>query len=816
MTVRHCIGCAVRAAAAALLFVGVARASEPPRDRWAVLIGRDAGTRGVVASQHEFGRVLTREFGYRDERVIELFGSGATQGAIRDQLAKIFSRVGRNDTLIVYLMLPWRDLRGEAFLEPELGSPSEPWTLLPRYELDRLLGTAPARSTLVIMPDCDTMSKPVEKRFYEQTSVRPSGAPPATRLTFCTYQDESHEQMAAFARALVTAMSAGAQAPGGRLTIDALAQDLRQRLRQVRVPVSLSQPSAADDFAFVVEQGRLNPYIGALRKAQTAEEKQRGISDLVNAVQTDATARVALGSTAADAVKPLATSTSESPEVRIRALRALGELKDASSLPLLRDVLKSREAAAVRKAALEAIVQIGGPATLGDLTAATSDPAASIRVAAITALAVRRDLATPQPMLDLLGDSSIEVQVAALQALSLTSGIDRRGRQAVRAKLQSPSPEVRREAVGTLARIGESVETDDILAMLKNDPDVSVRQTIALSIGRAHRPARTGTAPDQDATRRAVAALIAVLQPGEPPPLREAAGWALGEIGGTEAERRLIALLDDRDAKVRRTAAEGLGKLRNRNATDALIRHLEKDEAPDVRVAAATALGNTGDPAAISPLLNLLKADDIYVRQAADAALASIRPSDIGALSKELRDESPKVRSEAVQRLGASRNPNVVPELIRMLVDDEPQVADTAASALASFRDPESLSRMVPALDDPSPRIRQGIASALGNMGIRDNAAALTKRLGRETNAAVRIELIRALGLAGRGDTSVADALIAASRDPDPAIRQAVAEALGGHRTSETRDALVRLSEDPIAEVRLTALQSLRLFTQAK
>lgn len=99
----------------------------------------------------------------------------------------------------------------------------------------------------------------------------------------------------------------------------------------------------------------------------------------------------------------------------------------------------------------------------------------------------------------------------------------------------------------------------------------------------------------------------------------------------------------------------GLGSLKETRAVPALISAV-KDEAPDVRSAAAAALGDLRDKRAIDPLIHSLKDEYRMVRLAAALALADIGdkraiPSLTEALAGEKEDEARSQMKEALQRL---------------------------------------------------------------------------------------------------------------------------------------------------------------------
>jgi hypothetical protein len=92
---------------------------------------------------------------------------------------------------------------------------------------------------------------------------------------------------------------------------------------------------------------------------------------------------------------------------------------------------------------------------------------------------------------------------------------------------------------------------------------------------------------------------------------------------GEEAVEPLIAALKDSDDKVRRSAAEALGKIGDSCAVEPLIAAL-KDSDYEVRWQAREALGKMGDPRAVEPLVVALKDSDYEVHWQAREVLGKI------------------------------------------------------------------------------------------------------------------------------------------------------------------------------------------------
>lgn len=136
---------------------------------------------------------------------------------------------------------------------------------------------------------------------------------------------------------------------------------------------------------------------------------------------------------------------------------------------------------------------------------------------------------------------------------------------------------VRRLAAPLLGRIHDRSALQAMLAALAA-PEATVREMGALALGFA-----------SDTT--SVAPLERRLRDDASPRVRATVAWALGEIERPESARVLIDALRDTDALVRQSAAHALGEIENAIAIPALTELLKSDRDPEVRRAAAVALG---------------------------------------------------------------------------------------------------------------------------------------------------------------------------------------------------------------------------------
>ncbi len=127
--------------------------------------------------------------------------------------------------------------------------------------------------------------------------------------------------------------------------------------------------------------------------------------------------------------------------------------------------------------------------------------------------------------------------------------------------------------------------------------------------------------------------------------------WALGNIKSDAAVQPLINALKDEDLEVRCKAARALGNIKSDTAVQPLINAL-KDEDSYVRRSVAEALGNIKSDTAVQPLINALKDEDYYVRRSATEALGNIKSDTaVQPLINALKDEDYYVRWNAVEAL---------------------------------------------------------------------------------------------------------------------------------------------------------------------
>ena len=186
----------------------------------------------------------------------------------------------------------------------------------------------------------------------------------------------------------------------------------------------------------------------------------------------------------------------------------------------------------------------------------------------------------------------------------------------------------------------------------------------------------------------------------------------------------------------------------------------ELTEFPDLRAAATAAR-------------ELLGETDATIRSAAIEVLRETRALE--QWSRDLRKGSYQRKLRAIEALGEIGDERAVEELLEALGDDDPDVARAASHAIVA-RDPDyAAERLADALGSPNRRLAETAAATLVRMG-EESVEVLVGRLGSRSAQARRLA-VESLG--STRERRSKDALLPLlERDPEPSVRQAVAEAL--------------------------------------
>ncbi len=288
------------------------------------------------------------------------------------------------------------------------------------------------------------------------------------------------------------------------------------------------------------------------------------------------------------------------------------------------------------------------------------------------------------------------------------------------------------------------------------------------------------------------------------PEVRLAAARALGVYAPPRALVPLIGALKDADVRVRRAAAKAVSHINDPRAVEPLLAAL-KDPDRIVRGNAAEGLWGAGQRAveALTPLVN---DPDAWVRCQALRALVHLKAFE--PVLHALDDRDSDVRQLAAGSLGYLGNRRAVGPLLRVLKADQVLVRAAAAESLGRLGDPRAVRPLVAALADESGYVHTAAGEALARMDRKHTAGVLKAELERGSQAVLRS--VPALRIVG-GPRCAAPLLAILRGTSGP--RWAAARALVDLRLRQAVDGLIELLEAESEDVRRHAGQALRELT---
>jgi HEAT repeat protein len=506
--------------------------------------------------------------------------------------------------------------------------------------------------------------------------------------------------------------------------------------------------------------------------------------------------------------------------------------------PYLEQKLISDHSPAVRKLSASALGELGIVAAVPRLTNVLAlDTEGEVRATAATSLGQLRETDAVSPLLNALrSDAEESVTTAAADALGQLG--DRRALPTLLELLGQPERTDSKIAkVRAVGRLGDSNSLPVLESLLKpNSPLVLTNPG----------PNSWFTIYSADNFRSEVVD-------------------AIGNVGGAAAGPVLLAHLGvGNDALFEEAVCRVLGQIGERRAVPVLVKALDGD--PRVAVAAATALGDIGDPQVAPQLMSLLTAPNDELRAAAARGLGLIEHAPAATALRELiqNDADEKVRAEAcvslalvgdasvaseiaaalprlrderkevVWILGHIGGQECVPVLVECLTDRDREVRFAAAYGLAAIGGEAAVAALLTRQTDEDEFARHAKATALLMLGRNESlgevraslrAGEAWRRFGAGlalmragTNATPadfaslqqdRVPALRQFAagvVAGRGTMTLADLL----QHPEREYRQYAARALAFCRDPATLPALQRACSDPDATVRQAARWTVR------
>lgn len=290
-------------------------------------------------------------------------------------------------------------------------------------------------------------------------------------------------------------------------------------------------------------------------------------------------------------------------------------------------------------------------------------------------------------------------------------------------------PDLLEPAVRSLGALRKT-ESLDVFAALSGHPDLSVRNAAIFAIA-------------EHGSQQAVDKLLEFL--GEDEQTNKFAVEALAEMQDFYALDKLTHLLSSSTTLVRDTAIDQLMKLGTK-ATPLLTRAFHNAEA-DYLVHLVTTLGYIGDPAAISPILDIINTQpkDANIRQAAYEAMERIpSPKTAICLAQGLQDPVEAVRMSAARAVDKNLSKPLVAGLKNIVREgnDSAMVTvgaliDTEAGNIFNFlADEESFQDLAKThiIEKASPATRETFLKTMAGIGKKQLAEEISAQVPEDKN----------------------------------------------------------------------------------
>ncbi|MBR1368603.1 hypothetical protein RJ53_03425 [Methanocalculus chunghsingensis] len=303
-------------------------------------------------------------------------------------------------------------------------------------------------------------------------------------------------------------------------------------------------------------------------------------------------------------------------EAQIQSAQELVLRGAAAVSPLIEILLKGNREQ--RATAAEILAEIRGPA-VEELLTLLRDGGRDTRITVALLLGKIGDPQTIDPLIRMLTDRDYRIRIAAAESLGIS--MDPRAVSALTGLLTDDDPDVVVAAIRAIGYIGDPTAVAPLIQKL-GDEDFSVRSASAEAL-----------AGMEDA---AIQSLVSALS--DPvKDVRSGAADALKEIGWTPGDGEARAQFLFAQGRWNEMSAEGSV------AVPILIDALA-DPDEDIRMGAARALGRTGDPTAIPPLIKGLSDEYTLIRKVCADALFEMGEEALPALKDESATADPMGR----------------------------------------------------------------------------------------------------------------------------------------------------------------------------
>jgi HEAT repeat protein len=190
--------------------------------------------------------------------------------------------------------------------------------------------------------------------------------------------------------------------------------------------------------------------------------------------------------------------------------------------------------------------------------------------------------------------------------------------------------------------------------------------------------------------------------------------------------------LKDKDEMVLERAMEGLWESEDRSVIPALIQILRSKRSPEVRAAAAVALGKFAflvqdgkllqkDADAVRENLMVALADPNEHLEVRRRSLEAVAPFNTLEVKQYIcwayESEDLKLKSSSIYAMGRTGELDWLPTLFKELQNDEPAVRYETANACGELGDEDAVPHLIPLLQDDDYQVQMAVVNALGKIG---------------------------------------------------------------------------------------------------
>lgn len=278
----------------------------------------------------------------------------------------------------------------------------------------------------------------------------------------------------------------------------------------------------------------------------------------------------------------------------------------------------------------------------------------------------------------------------------------------------------------------------------------------------------------------------------------------LAAMGTREAAMALSRAVEDPDPWTQKNAIKAVTDIGAKEAVGVIRKLLDSDQERGVALAAIEALESVGGPDDAKRLLDLLRSEDIVIRQLAAEVIPKIADASIVKdVVGLIRDRDVNIRRLAADLLLQMRDPNTGKALIAALRDADWWVREIAVEALSKIEIGDLRTTVLKLLKDPDPYIRRIAAEYFCHVRDERSYDSLVALLD-DDDWWIREKAILALGTLGDGRA----APLIARHASDADVRLAVPEALGKIGTPEAVTWLFRLAESPVTGIRMKVVRA--------